>query len=142
MRAFATASDQDASGRDQDARARVLVVDALEGQDPLERGHTARAELGACGAPERVQGLRSGPGGPVDARRQHRVERVRDVDDPAAERELLALQAVGGAGGGGAPRGGAGGGGGGGGGGGCGGGGGPPRPRAPPTPSGGAGARR
>src|SRR6188472_4569690 len=94
MRAFATASDQDASGRDQDARARVLVVDALEGQDPLERGHTAGAELGACGAPELVQRLRSGPGGPVDARRQHRVERVRDVDDPRAERDLFAGEAV------------------------------------------------
>ena len=33
-------------------------------------------------------------GGAVDARRQHRVERVGDVDDPGAERDLLAAEPV------------------------------------------------
>src|SRR5206468_1776585 len=32
---------------------------------------------------------------PVDARREHRVERVGDVDDAGAERDLLALEPVG-----------------------------------------------
>src|SRR5438046_1810281 len=81
-------------GRDQDARALVLAVDALDRQDPLERRDAARAELAAGGAAELLQRLRGGPSGPVDARRQHRVERVGDVDDAGAERDLLPLEPV------------------------------------------------
>ena len=67
----------------------------VERQDPLERRDTARAELGGGGAAKLGERLVERPGRAVDAGRQHRVERVGDVDDPRAERDLLALQAVG-----------------------------------------------
>src|SRR5205809_161966 len=67
----------------------------LERQDPLQGGHAARAELAGGRAPQLVQRLGGGPGGSVDARGQHRVERVGDVDDPGAERDVLAGQPVG-----------------------------------------------
>src|SRR5436190_8802475 len=79
----------------QDALAGFLVVEALDREDPLEGGDAARAELRAGGAPELLQGLRGRPCGPVDAGREHRVERVRHVDDPSAERDFLPAQPVG-----------------------------------------------
>ena len=77
------------------ATTRRVVASSLERQDPLEGGDAARAEL-RCPRARRSSSSASvgGPGGPVDAGREHRVERVGDVDDPRAERDLLALEAV------------------------------------------------
>src|SRR3954464_8524989 len=78
----------------QDPFARLIVVEALDRKDPLESGDAARAELGAGGAPELLERLRGRPCGTVDARREHRVERIGDVDDPGAERDVLPTQPV------------------------------------------------
>ena len=75
--------------------ARGVVRERLERQDPLERADAARAELGAGGAAELGERLLERPGGAVDPRRQHRVERVGDVDDAGAERDLLVPEPVG-----------------------------------------------
>src|SRR4029077_11244906 len=77
-----------------ETRAVVLALEALEGQDPLQSRDAAWAELGACRPSELLQRLCGGPGGPVDARREHGVERVRDMDDASSERDVLALQPV------------------------------------------------
>ena len=74
---------------------RCFVGQRVERQDPLERRDAARAELGARGLAELRERLVERPCGAVDARRQHRVERVGDVDDAGAERDLLAPQPVG-----------------------------------------------
>src|SRR5262249_54446695 len=78
---------------EQQVRDRVRVT-RVERHAPLERGDAARAELGAGVRPQ--LGERGGrlEGGAVGARRQHRAERVGDVDDARAERDLLALKAV------------------------------------------------
>src|ERR687887_498332 len=71
-----------------------VAEDRLERKDPLERGDGARAELGAGGAAKLLDRLVRRPRRAIDARRQHRVERVGDVDDARAERDLLALDPV------------------------------------------------
>src|ERR1043166_7018473 len=56
-------------GRDQDLRALlVLVVEALDRQDPLESRYAARAELRPGRAAQLVERLRGGTGRAVDAR--------------------------------------------------------------------------
>ena len=74
---------------------RGVVEDRVERQNPLERRDATRTELGGCGVAELGERLVERPRGLVDAGRQHRVERVGDMDDPRAERDLLALQTVG-----------------------------------------------
>src|SRR5205823_1572631 len=81
-------------GGDEHARARSLVVQALEREDPLQGGDAARAELRSRGMTKLVERLRGGPRGAVDAGGEHRVECVGDVDYPRAERDLLPLEAV------------------------------------------------
>src|SRR3954471_18181358 len=74
--------------------AGAFVVQALERQDPLQSGDAARAELAPSRAPQLVERLAGRAGGAVDAGGEHRVEGVGDVDDPRAERDLLALEAI------------------------------------------------
>src|SRR4029077_12998947 len=77
-----------------ETRAVALALEALERQDPLKGCDAAWAELGARRPPELLQRLCGGPGGPVDACREHGVERVRDMDDAGSERNVLAVQPV------------------------------------------------
>src|SRR3954467_4781254 len=73
------------------AELRLLVAAVLRHRDdPLEGGHAGRAELAARAVAQLLQRELQRPRGAVDPRRQHRVERVRDVDDPRAERDRLA----------------------------------------------------
>src|SRR5918911_674551 len=76
--------------RREELSPRRLVLEQLRWEDPLEGADAARAELRARGALELVHRLLGGAGSAVDPRRQHRVERVGDVDDPGAERDVLA----------------------------------------------------
>src|SRR5947199_8725182 len=74
-----------------------LAVDRLllDREDPPESRNAARAELCPGRAPQLLEGLGRRPGGAVDARREHRVERVRDVDDACTQRDVLTLETVG-----------------------------------------------
>ena len=76
------------------ARALRCFVGRRQRQDPLEGRDAARAELGARGVAKLCERLVERPGGAVDAGREHRVERVGDVDDAGAKRDLLALEPV------------------------------------------------
>ena len=67
----------------------------LAGEQLLERRDAPGAELGARGLAQLVQRGVEGAGRTVDAGREHRVEGVGDVDDPRAERDVLAREAVG-----------------------------------------------
>src|SRR3954471_15265039 len=64
-----------------DRRAVDVRLDRLEREDALQRTDAARAELRACGPTKLAEGLGSRARRAVDPRRQHRVERVGDVDD-------------------------------------------------------------
>src|SRR5437763_4594877 len=68
--------------------------DVLDREDPLESRDAALAELAPGSATELADRLHGRPRRMVDARRQHRVERVGDVNDPRAERNFLSLEAV------------------------------------------------
>src|SRR5918911_3276836 len=83
-----------ARGRDARPR-RFLGLEALDRQDPLQRGDDTRAELRPRRETELLERLGRRTRRAVDPRGQHRVERVRDVDDPRAERDLFAPEAVG-----------------------------------------------
>src|SRR5262249_14141858 len=76
-------------GSDREPGPLVVPLERVERQDPLQRTDAARAELRACRGPQLLQRLGRRPGGAVDTGRQHRVERVRDVDDARAERDVL-----------------------------------------------------
>src|SRR5438046_9487561 len=95
MRNSGRAAPAKSALRDGD-RGRALRVrgERLEGQDPLERAHTARAKLRSRRPAKLGEGLGGGPRGAVDAGRQHRGERGGDVDAPSAERDLLSPQPV------------------------------------------------
>src|SRR5438046_9962823 len=69
-------------------------VNVLDRQDSFERREAAGSELAPRGPTELRKRLRRRPGGSVVARCQHRVERVRDVDDPGPQRKLFALPPV------------------------------------------------
>ena len=66
----------------------------VHGEHALERRDAARAELAACGPPQLGERVLGRAGAAVDAGREHRVERVGDVDDPRAERDVLPAQPV------------------------------------------------
>src|SRR3990170_9130696 len=74
-----------------------LATECLERKDPLDRTDTAGAELRARLPAQLLERLVERTRRAVDARRQHRVESVGDVDDAGAERDLLAPPAVRGA---------------------------------------------
>src|SRR6266545_1953114 len=69
--------------------------DGVERKDALERRDAARAELGARLRLHLAEGLVDRARRAIDPRGQHRVEGVRDVDDPGAERDLLTGDPVG-----------------------------------------------
>src|SRR6266545_1402286 len=83
-----------ALGSDREAGALGVSGERLQRQDPLERGHAARAELSPGRAAQLLQRLGGRPGCTVDTGREHRVERVGYVDDAGAERDVLAAEPV------------------------------------------------
>src|SRR3954468_22663600 len=77
-----------ALGSDGKPRPLGVAGERVQRQDPLESGHAARAELSAGGRPQLLERLGRGPRSPVDPRREHRVEGIRDMDDPSAKWDL------------------------------------------------------
>src|SRR3954449_4321510 len=99
-RKYARASSTDGvrprrSAEDERARFGVRRLDALALDELLEGGHAAGAELAPCLLVQLAESVLVVACGAVDASREHRVEGVRDVDDPGAEGDVLAGQVVG-----------------------------------------------
>ena len=67
-----------------------LSTGRIRSSAPTHRGQNCDARC----PPQLGERLGRRPRGAVDPRRQHRVERVGDVDDAGAERDVLAPQAV------------------------------------------------
>src|SRR4051794_22912052 len=68
---------------------RFLLVGGVRLQEPLERRDTTGAELASGAVPELVHRLFGRTRRSVDPGGQHRIERVRDVDDAGTERDVL-----------------------------------------------------
>src|SRR5512141_840524 len=74
------------------AARRDLALGPLDRQDALERAYAAGAELGPGETADLVQRVCRVTGFTIDPRREHRIQRVRHMDDPRAERDLLPTQ--------------------------------------------------